>query len=137
MSFKSLMSDLLSLFVLKANFNSLFDSRLNSKKEFIATQAAIGSTVSTVQITSSGQTVVSPCSGYAYLRFGGLTSADKAYLNVETEHITHQHDLLYTGYVNSMQVPVQKGEDITVNYQGFSNPPSHWIRFQKLVGGGD
>lgn len=136
MSFKNLMSDLLSLFVLKANFNSLFDSRLNSKKEFIATQAAIGPTVSTVQITATGQTVVSPCSGYAYLRFGGLASASKSFLNVETEYVTHQHDLPYIGHVNSMQVPVQKGENITVNYNGFSNPTTHWIKFQKFVGGG-
>lgn len=121
---------------LKDLISTLIESVFTSKKSFIAEQAAIDAGVQDITITESGQSFVAPCSGYAYVRFGGLTESNKSYLNIQTEHLQHQHDLSIVGYVNSIHVPIQKGEKVIVSFNGFTDPNTHFIRFCKMIGGG-
>ena len=121
---------------LKTLISSLIESVFTSKKSYIAEQASIGANVQEMTITNSGQSFVAPCSGYAYVRFGGLTEVDKSYLNIQTNHLTHQHDLSVVEYVNSIHVPIQKGEKVIVTFKGFTDPNTHFVRFCNMIGGG-
>lgn len=88
---------------------------------------------SNVQITQSGQSVISPCDGYAMVSVGQAASAG-AYVKIMSGEVTHQHAAGQVGYYTHAHIPVKKGNSISVDYDNFSGTPI--LTFISRVGGG-
>ena len=87
---------------------------------------------SSVQITQTGQSVTSPCDGYAIASVGQAQSAG-AYINIVSGEVSHQHAAGQAGYYAHAHIPVKKGNPISVNYDNFSDTPT--LTFISRVGG--
>lgn len=112
------------------------ESLFTSKKAYISQQAAIGSEDSQVTITQSGQEIVAPCDGYAFINMTPISATRNSFLSAISERLAHQHEATVVGYSARLHIPVKKGEKVQILYIGFEQTTSAVCRFFSLVGGG-
>lgn len=118
MSLKSYLQALINALLKKSNENA-------SPKE---------SASSNVQITTSGQQVVSPIDGWANLSVQNATGSNSNVRIMTNGGFSHQHLVQAKNYSTQMHIPVRKGDTVTVDVSGFSSYA--WLNFYSRLGGG-
>ena len=118
---------------MSANFKSVVSSLIDTLMKKSVANVSPGTLISTTSISESGMEVVSPCDGFAFLTVGSV-SGDRAYANMTSGEITHQHEGISNGYFVNLHLPVKRGNNVKVAYAGFSFAPT--LRFFSRVGGG-
>lgn len=114
---------------LKAYLQSLINVLL---KKSVENTSPSPSLYSEVNVTTSGDRILSPVDGFVRVNTSQATKAEN-YITVGSENVAHQHTTA-TGYINRVDLPVKKGSYVQVDFDGHDYVS---VGFVARVGGGD
>ena len=113
---------------LKSYLQSLIDALLKKSVENTSPSPAL---YSEVNVTTSGERILSPVDGFVRVNTSQATKAEN-YITVGSENVAHQHTTA-SGYVNRVDLPVKKGSYVQVEFDGHDTVS---VGFVARVGGG-
>lgn len=112
----------------KSYLQSLIDALL---KKSVENTSPSPSLYSEVNVTTSGERILSPVDGFVRVNTSQATKAEN-YLTVGSESVAHQHTT-EPGFVNRLDLPVKKGSYVQIDFAGCD---SVFVGFVARVGGG-
>ena len=113
---------------LKSYLQSLIDVLLKKSVENTSPSPAL---YSEVNVTTSGERILSPVDGFVRVNTSQATKAEN-YITVGSENVAHQHTTA-PGYVDRVDLPVKKGSYVQVEFDGHDTV---WVGFVARVWGG-